>query len=164
MRRCILFSLFALAVVLAQATPASAQNPFLPPPVTVLPSARTPGATPIPNTYQPWYDPVSGASGIRYLGVDGQWHGVTQFTNPATGKPHIIVYAARPGTTTTRFPSRLTPSPSVSTTPAQPFVTPRLSPSTPFSTPTTVTPFSPRTGTFPTPSVVARTGGQPFTR
>jgi hypothetical protein len=70
--------------------------------VFVHPSATAPGANVmIPGSGQFWRDPVTGAVGYRYLGVDGRWHGATQFADPWTGNVQTHIYRnqqpAQPG-------------------------------------------------------------------
>jgi hypothetical protein len=64
-------------------TPITYYDPQTGSSVVIYPSAVQPGAyVPIPNSGQSWYDPNTGASGYRYLGIDGQWHGNATAYNP----------------------------------------------------------------------------------
>jgi hypothetical protein len=66
-------------------------------PTVIHPSALQPGANvAIPGSQQMWYDPVTGAMGYRYLGIDGQMHGTTNLYNPLTGQRENHVYARNP--------------------------------------------------------------------
>lgn len=83
-----------MAAAAGAAQPAHAQTGFFFPngdSMWLHESRMQPGANVgIPGTSHYWRDPVTGAQGRRYLGLDGRWHGETQFTNPnGTQQTHV---------------------------------------------------------------------------
>ena len=83
-----LSAMFVLTLVAT--TSARAQNRV------VLPSSLQPGANVmVPGSGYFWTDPVTGAMGFGYLGMDGLKHGSTNTIDPNTGATTTTTYSAR---------------------------------------------------------------------